>query len=374
MGALLAVTAAFLLAQGGRDLAFAQQGRLYALTYGPDGRWLAGAGEDRQIRFWNPDDGSLIRTIFTDVELPRRLLVTPDGLVLVLASDSQVTTWSIRGRALHRFPVTAFEGLSSDGRFIIARQPLQFWDLRRGVREWAAPFSSKEPSSGEISESCPFASALAPDLRRGLSLMPRKIGMEGSDHEVYPLCSCDVALWTVAHPQDHRTVRLAACPQQRPAFDEDGQHVIVGGEGAALIWDVEDPAAKPLRLPVSGVVKGGLSIGHLQRVLLWGPEWVGVWDRRAQRLAWRSQKQPEPRSGFTVALSPSGEYVVAVGWSAADHVTVWSAATGRCVMDAASSVFYMGPHAVAFEPRGRALAYLDAKGRLRIERLSLPRE
>jgi WD40 repeat protein len=352
--------------------ALAQAPRLYVLAYAPDGQWLAGMSDDGQIRFWNTADGAPIRTIATDVRRPRRLLVTPDGLTMVVVADSEVSTWSIRGRTGHRFPMSAFEGLSVDGAVLVGREPLQLWDLRTGEKRWAAPFVTREPPSGDTSGNCTSASALAPDLRRGLTLRPVKTGVTAGD-DVRPLCaSCNVSLWNVADAKPERTLALAECPQQRPAFDEDGRHVIVGAEGAALIWDVEDRTASPVRLPVAGTVKGGLSAGHLRRILLWGPDWVGVWDSDARRLAWRFDKERDARAGFTVALSSSAEYVATVGWTGSERLTVWTTATGRRVLDADSAP-YLGMQAVAFEPHGRALAYLDADGRPRIKPLAAGR-
>jgi WD40 repeat protein len=60
---LLAVAAATLVADGtAAASAIEPPSRLYVLTYAPDGHWLAGMGDDGQIRFWNTADGAPLRT------------------------------------------------------------------------------------------------------------------------------------------------------------------------------------------------------------------------------------------------------------------------------------------------------------------------
>ncbi len=87
-------------------------GPTYVLRRSPDGRLLAAAGRDGQIRLFDTDDGDLlINTIDSGQREVNGLAFTPDGQTLASAGDDgTVRTWSVPdGRPIRTIP--AHDGL-----------------------------------------------------------------------------------------------------------------------------------------------------------------------------------------------------------------------------------------------------------------------
>ena len=367
---ILATVALVLLAAGPAPGAFQHAGRLYVLAFGPDGEWLAGAGADRTIRLWRTSNGATIRTIATDEPLPRGLFATPDGRLLVLAADRELTIWDVRsGRRHARLPIANVQGLSADGRFILVRRPLQVWELATGRKLYAAPAGADAaPEAGvdyPLDPMCPSASGLAPDGRRAFSLGGDSKELLGGGDNLRPRCDCSLFVWDVSDPRWQRSLKLQHCPTRAPRFDETGRRLVVGLDQAALVWDVDTPETKPLRVPVpGGSVRWGELVAAKSRLLLRGDDWIGVWDLATGRPLWRQQQPSGSVPRFKVALSRGGHHVIAVDWDRVNGVSVWDAASGRLVVDAMGGFAITGSRAIAYEPRGRGIAYLDGVGTL----------
>lgn len=73
----------------------AHWGPVYALTFSPDGKFMASGGTDidTKIRLWNPIKGKNIRTIQAHSNRVLSLAITPDNLTI--ASGSEDTTLNL---------------------------------------------------------------------------------------------------------------------------------------------------------------------------------------------------------------------------------------------------------------------------------------
>src|SRR5262245_44247975 len=54
-------------------------GRVHAIAYSPDGKWLASAGADKAIRFWDAENGKPGLTLGNHEHAVHRLAFVPAG-------------------------------------------------------------------------------------------------------------------------------------------------------------------------------------------------------------------------------------------------------------------------------------------------------
>ena len=69
---------------------------IYCLTFSPDGKTLVGCGHDPHVWFWNPDDGSVVKTLMTtEQNRVDDVVFSDDGRRLVLGHrNTSATIWS----------------------------------------------------------------------------------------------------------------------------------------------------------------------------------------------------------------------------------------------------------------------------------------
>ena len=73
------------------------------IAYSPDGSLIATSSLDGSIRFWNPADGSLLRTIAGHSAGVRSIDFSPDGLLIASGSDDRTAKiWSVADGSLVR--------------------------------------------------------------------------------------------------------------------------------------------------------------------------------------------------------------------------------------------------------------------------------
>jgi WD40 repeat protein/serine/threonine protein kinase len=69
---------------------------LRAVTYSPDGRWIAGAGADRRVYLWDAATGTLNETVFEHPDILTTIAFNSDGTQLVTGGeDGIVRLWSV---------------------------------------------------------------------------------------------------------------------------------------------------------------------------------------------------------------------------------------------------------------------------------------
>ena len=112
-----------------------------ALTFSPDGRWLASAGADKTVRLWDPIMGSELRTLAGHSEGVDAVAFSPDGRLLASgSSDGTVKLWEsasgseLRTLAGHNLFVDAV-AFSADARSLVSASSdgaVKVWDVTTG--------------------------------------------------------------------------------------------------------------------------------------------------------------------------------------------------------------------------------------------------
>ncbi|WP_231949839.1 NB-ARC domain-containing protein [Alloactinosynnema sp. L-07] len=124
-----------------------------ALAMAPDGTWVASAGDDGTLRFWDTD-GRELATVTGHARPVRTLAVAPDGSWLASAGDDQdIRLWDVGTRHQistlvgHTQPVRALT-VAPDGRWLASvgdDQTVRIWDL--ATLDVAALLRIEEPAS-----------------------------------------------------------------------------------------------------------------------------------------------------------------------------------------------------------------------------------
>jgi RNA polymerase sigma factor (sigma-70 family) len=123
---------------------FTVPGQIYQVTFSPDGRRLAAAGEFEDIRIWDVSRGVAFRSIKAPLsgvkEYPLALAFLPDGHTLAAVVPGEVCLWDTdSGQERHRLGagngrVQSF-AISRDGRLLVCGNEgpaMGLWDLTTG--------------------------------------------------------------------------------------------------------------------------------------------------------------------------------------------------------------------------------------------------
>ena len=124
-------------------------GRMYAVAFSPDGKFLAGGnwlgdnGKDSSITVWNLRTGELTKTIARD-DVTWRLAFSPDGKLLLGSGNRGVEVWDLStARAVRSFPGGASVGSASVPTATRSPTPIQ----GRKRSRWSTP----KPANGSLS-------------------------------------------------------------------------------------------------------------------------------------------------------------------------------------------------------------------------------
>jgi WD40 repeat protein len=111
-------------------------------AFGPDGRWLASAGDDGSVRLWTPDTQELAKALLGHAAPVRCLAWSPRKEAVPLASadaDGSIRVWEpasgkpLTSWAAHKDPVTALAWL---GDHTLASRgedgTVRLWDAATG--------------------------------------------------------------------------------------------------------------------------------------------------------------------------------------------------------------------------------------------------
>jgi WD40 repeat protein len=115
-----------------------------ALSFTPDGRWIASASADRTIKLWEVDTGEEWRTLTGHVDKVNDITFNRDGRWLASASDDQtVRIWETpTGMLVRALNLDDSEGsvvsvaFSPDSRLLAcaAGKIVEVWDVQLGRR------------------------------------------------------------------------------------------------------------------------------------------------------------------------------------------------------------------------------------------------
>jgi WD40 repeat protein/tRNA A-37 threonylcarbamoyl transferase component Bud32 len=324
------------------------KGKVLAAAFSPDGRWLAGAGEDGVVRVWVMATGQVVFSWQRQQAIVRSLAFSPDGKQLVLAgSDGALRRWDFVSG-------TEPDTLNDDawGVWSVAYSPDGRW-LAAGsadgtVRLWNAVTWKQGPPL------------------RGHSDIVRCVRFTRDGRK---LASADngglIKIWDVLSGRELRTLSGGG-PLSSVDFSCDRDRLAAAGEDTVIrLWDIDQGEYVALEghtRPVTGVTfspdgkhlascsqdgtarvwdvfsrKQCLVFGHEQRVndIAYSPDGrklgsategcIKIWDATASLESWAWHGHTDTVT--CIAASPDGN-AFASG-SKDQSVKIWDSATGE---------------------------------------------
>jgi len=261
-------------------------GRVYGVAFNPTGTQLASAGDDRNVRFWNPITGEEISTLSQPDKTAafEGVVYSPDGKRLaVITSDDQTTRiWSAEtGQELHKLkgpdgPVVSV-AFSPDGKILATGHNhgmFIFWDPASGAKirtvstggnGTCLAFSPDgkrlatlglnsidlyDVESGKQVVTLPksFVSAIvfSPDGESLFSAANRTITT--TDTTVTTTTGQEISVWNLAAGKVVRTIKGHAGEVHGLAISPDGALLASGDIGGVIkLWDIQGNELRTFR-------------------------------------------------------------------------------------------------------------------------------
>jgi WD40 repeat protein len=210
-------------------------GRVFAVTFTPDGRRAlsAGGGGDNSVRVWDLATGREVGQFRGHTDGVRNLVVLPDGNHAISASwDHTLRLWDIgTGAEVRRFEghTEKASGLAAWGPYLLSGGmdgTVRLWEIATG----------KEVRRFEGHPGGVHAVAFSPDGRYALS--GDSYRERGGQQDVTS-ADCSVRLWEVATGREVRRFTGHRSFIHTVAFSPDGRRALSGDlELCTCLWDV----------------------------------------------------------------------------------------------------------------------------------------
>jgi WD40 repeat protein/predicted Ser/Thr protein kinase len=325
------------------------RGNSTMITFSPDGRRLASAGEDQVARLWDPATGALLATCRGHMSEVLSVAFRPDGARLVTTSwDGTVRQWNAAtGREVEP-PYDRHSGVvnaavySPDGQWVASA------GSDRTVRVWRATGRQDVAVLHGHTEGVTRL-VFAPDGRRLASFGPGS-GLGSAAAET-------VRVWDVDPRATLPELRGHTSYVYPVAFSPDGRWIASGGwDSTVRLWDVR-----------TGEACADLDNGDVVKTLAFSPDGSRLVSARRDRLqVWevatgrRREELPVPAPNvLAVAFRPDGATLAALDGSGG--ATVFEAATGVVLARLRLGAGH-DTKALAYSPDGRWLAGAGADG------------
>jgi len=299
-----------------------------SIAWSPDGRMLASAGDDRTVEMWEAASGQPIRTLQGHEDAVSSVAWSPDGKTLASASsDHTIRLWSAAsGQGLR-----TLQGHKS-GVFSIAWSPdgktLASTSDDRTIRVW-------DVGTGQTLRILQGHQ----DLRIAWSPNGKTFASASPDGTVW--------LWEIASGRTLHTLRGHQAILNCVAWSPDGKTLASAGLDRTIrLWD-----------PDTGQAIRTLQ-GHQNAVnsIAWSPDGATLASASADRTIrlWQTAMGQSLRTlhapGFAFAWSPDGTMLASAGGDETSQV--WDAATGQSIRALRGHAF----ESIAWSPDGRLLA------------------
>jgi serine/threonine protein kinase/dipeptidyl aminopeptidase/acylaminoacyl peptidase len=235
---------------------------VYTITFSPDGKQLASAGNDRVIRIWDVVTGQLLRTFTGHEDSVTRIQFSADGRQLLSSGDMTVRLWDVATSSEIRTftghtDVVYFASFSPDNRRIAsssADRTIRLWDTASGqeIRTftghtnniYSAVFSadgSELMTASEDSTVRFWDVSQGTQLRSILFASPVKQAVYSPDGRLFAVGTFDATAYIMERNSglERQILRGHSFGVYGLAFSPDGRLLLTGSrDTTARLWQV----------------------------------------------------------------------------------------------------------------------------------------
>jgi RNA polymerase sigma factor (sigma-70 family) len=321
-----------------------------AIAFSPDGKTLATASWDREVRLWERATGKLLKIMTGHAGWVTCIAFARDGVTLASGGeDGSIKLWSastgeqLRNLSAHRGWVKALAFAHHGKTFVSggADGTLQLWETSSGKA-----ILRISGHQGEV----------------------RSVAFSADDQQVASASNDGtIRIWEATTGQESKVLSGHKGPVAAIAFTPAGDALISGGEDSTIrLWDLKtNMELRQLRghklpLVALSLSSDGNTLATIASRLYGAAVEVRLWDLQTSKVL---QDLPgHYNTAFCLELSPDGK-TLATG--AADNtVRLWDCTTGRELgPDDGHRAPVIG---VAFSPDGKLLASASDDGTVRL--------